>query len=186
MADQYPDVAKRLMKAVGDWKEEMGRESRGRRPFTVGCPGSKMTYLPARDGVSHGCVKRSNRYPNDSHFINWTDTKGSVTWDIDVLTAGDYQVELYYTCAEEDVGIEIELSFGDKSIRTEITEAHDPPCIGAPNDRSKRGESEVKYFKPVRLGIIALSEKRGLLTLKALRIPGRKAMDVRTITLTRM
>ena len=46
------------------------------------------------------------------------------------------------------------------------------------------GESTLKEFRPLNLGTMHLEPGRGLLTLKALRIPGKQVMDVRLVTLT--
>jgi len=185
VTDKHPDVVKRLSKAVADWEKEVLTDWQEDRPFPVGHPGAKVTYLPARDGKENGCVKRSNKFPNDSFFMDWTDTKGSVTWDIEVLTAGKYEAEMHYTRGKKDLGVAVELSFEDSKVRGKVTKAYDPPFLGAPNDRYKRAESEAKYFKPMKLGTISLPEKRGLLTLRAIDIPGSRAMDVRYIVLTR-
>ena len=51
-------------------------------------------------------------------------------------------------------------------------------------DRAKReSESYVKDFKPLPFGTLDLKPGRGLLTLKALSIPGKQVMDVRLILL---
>ncbi len=66
-----------------------------------------------------------------------------------------------------------------------MTEAHDPPLHGAEHDRVPRaGESLVKDFKPLRLGVLSLEKGRGLLTLRALEVPGKKVIDVRAVMLT--
>ena len=66
-----------------------------------------------------------------------------------------------------------------------VTEANAPPLRGAENDRVPRnGESYVKDFKPLRLGVIELKPGRGQLTLRALKLAGRQVMDVRSVWLT--
>jgi hypothetical protein len=39
-------------------------------------------------------------------------------------------------------------------------------------------------FKPLRLGNFELKQGRGLLTLRALSVPGKQVMDVRLVLLT--
>lgn len=46
------------------------------------------------------------------------------------------------------------------------------------------GESRMKEFRPLRLGRIRLEAGRGLLTLRALEVPGRSVMDLRQVNLT--
>ena len=154
------------------------------RPFTVGYAEFPLTQLPARDGVPHGGVKRSAGAPNCSFFRNWTSPADSITWDVEVATPGKYGVEIYYTCPQADAGSRIELSFNDSRLQGIVSEAHDPPLLGAENDRVPRqGESYVKNFKPLKLGTIGLKKGRGLLTLRALEIPGKQVMDVRAVYL---
>jgi arylsulfatase A-like enzyme len=84
------------------------------------------------------------------------------------------------------VGATVELAFGGESVRAKVTEAHDPPLVGAEHDRVKRAESYVKSFKTLPLGVLAMEKGRGELTLRAVDIPGRKAMDVRYVMLRRL
>jgi hypothetical protein len=143
------------------------------------------TQLPARDGVAHGNITRSARAPNCSFFTNWTSVNDSVTWDIEVHTAGKYEAVVLYTCPAADVGATVELEFAGQRVQTQVSEAFDPPLVGTVEDRVPRnGESLVKEFKPLSLGTFELPATAGTLTLRAAKIPGRTAMDVRGVTLT--
>jgi hypothetical protein len=111
--------------------------------------------------------------------------KDSITWDIEVHTPGKYEAVVLYTCPEADLGSVVELEFSGQRVQGKVTEAFDPPLIGAEQDRvTRNGESLVKDFKPLSLGSFELPAKSGPLTLKALKIPGRTVMDVRGVTLT--
>ena len=83
------------------------------RPFPVGYREFPATQLPARDGVPHGGVRRSARAPNCSFFTNWTAPDDRITWDVEVATAGRYEVEVLLHLPGRDVGSTVELSFGD-------------------------------------------------------------------------
>jgi arylsulfatase A-like enzyme len=187
LAGRYPDIAQALGDSLVEWEQNtvsgLGEDD---RPFPVGHADFRYTQLPARDGIAHGHIERSNRFPNDSFFENWVSTSDSITWDVEVLEAGNYQAELYYTCPEEDVGSTVELSFGESKITAIVSEAHDPPLHGMEHDRIERQESYVKDFKPMDLGVIHLEPGRGSLTLKALEVPGSQVMDFRLIMLTRV
>jgi len=185
VAKEQPEMAARLSKAVGDWRKEVLPDLKSDdRPFPVGHPQFPLTQLPARDGVPHGGVQRSAAAPNCSFFQNWTNPEDRITWEIEVATAGRYEAVIYYTCPPADVGSTVELSFNGSRIEGMVTEAHDPPLRGAENDRvPRRGESYVKDFKPLRLGVIELKPGRGPLTLRALKVPGQQVMDARAVHL---
>jgi hypothetical protein len=185
-AGQEPETAGRLRDAVARWRRDVLSElKREDRPFTVGYREFPKTPLPARDGVPHGNVRRSAKAPNCSYFTNWTSPDDRITWDIDVATAGRYEVVVYYTCPREDVGSRVEASFHGERVDGLVAEANDPPLVGAEHDRVPRdAESYVKDFKPLRLGVLPLDKGRGLLTLRALHVPGKQVMDLRAVVLT--
>lgn len=185
--ERFP-VAESLRQAVDRWRGEVLSElpKEDTRPFTLGHPDAEYTQLPARDGVPHGNVKRSSRFPNSTYFTNWVSAEDSITWDVDVLAPGTFEVMLYYTCPRQDVGSSFELSFGHSKIAGKITEAFDPPLTGMEHDRVERIESYVKDFKPLNLGTMSLEKGRGLLTLKAVDVPASQVMDVRLLLFRRI
>ena len=185
LAKQRPDVAAKLSEAAARWKDEMLPSlTKDDRPFPVGYPAFPITWLPARDGIPHGHITRSAPAPNCSYFTNWTSVDDSLSWDVEIATAGRYEVVVYYTCAQEDVGSVLELRWDRARLRGRVAEAHDPPPRGAEHDRVPRtGESLVKDFKPLRLGAIELERGRGALELHAVEMPGRRVIDVRALRL---
>jgi arylsulfatase A-like enzyme len=187
VAEQQPETAAQLRDWVIVWKDDvtngLGKDD---RPFPIGHPDCRYTQMPARDGVAHGNIKRSNRFPNCSFFTNWTSVDDKITWDAEVLSGGAYEVEIYYTCPAADAGSTIELSFNNAKLIGRIAEPHDPPLRGGENDRVVRMESYVKDFQPLKLGTIRLEKGRGELTLRALAKPGSQVMDFRLIMFTRV
>lgn len=190
ISGRYPDVAKSLADSLKRWEEEVLSELRDRdqedRPFPVGHPDFLYTQLPARDGVPHGNIERSNRFPNDSFFRNWSSLSDSITWDVEILESGTFEIDLYYTLKEEDLGSVVELNFGTNSLSDTINVAHDPPIEGMENDRIPRQESYGKDFRPLNIGRINLKAGRGVLTLKALNLPGAGGPDIRLVMLKKV
>ena len=96
VSKQHSDVQAAFAAAVKKWRNDvLGGIANDHRPFTIGHPGSKTTELAAADAVPHGNIERSAKPPNSSFFTNWNSTADSVTWNAEVLTTGDYEVELY-------------------------------------------------------------------------------------------
>jgi len=181
-----PQIAAKLAGAVARWKSEvLPKTMKDDRPFPVGYRELPTAHLPARDGVPFGNVKRSATAPNSSYFTNWTSPEDKMTWDIEVAADGTYEAVVYYTCPENDIGSAVELSFRGSRIQGNVSIPCNPPLVGAEFDRVPReGESYVKDFKPLRLGVFSMQKGRGDLTLRALDVPGKKVMDVRGIALT--
>ena len=185
VARDRPEVAARLSEAVAHWSGELLPGLKVDRPFPVGYRAFPITWLPARDGVPHGRIRRSASAPNCSFFTGWSGTDDRITWDIEVATSGRYEAVVYYTAAAEDVGATLELGFSGSQVQAKVVEPHDPPLRGAEHDRlTRNGESYVKDFKPLILGIIDLKKGRGPLAIRAIKIPGRRVIDLRAVVLT--
>ena len=188
VAEQFPEKAQAMTEAIDEWKRNVMAEipEKDERTFPIGFPGARYTQIPARDGVGHGNLVRSNRFPNCSFYTNWTSIDDRITWDVEVPASGDFKVTLYYTCSEEAVGTEFRLSFNESSVLGTITEAYDPPLFGMDDDRVERHNSYVKDWKTMELPVLHLEQGTGQLVLQALDIPGSRAMDFRLLMFERI
>ena len=185
VAAEQPEAAAGMAAAVAAWRAEVLPKSKDDRPYPVGYAEFPRTPLPARDGVPHGGIRRSAGAPNCSYFVNWTNLNDTITWDIAVQTTGDYEAEILYTCPVSDAGSTIELDFNGSKIAGKVAPGWDPPLYTNQDTITRpRGESQMKEFRALGLGVIRLENGRGLLTLRALKVPGRGVMDVRQINLT--
>ncbi|HRH96959.1 MAG TPA: sulfatase-like hydrolase/transferase, partial [Prosthecobacter sp.] len=203
IAKEQPDIAAQLAAAGTKWHQEVfgkpyasapadSGKGKGKgagkpmddRPYPVGYTEFPITMLPARDGEPHGGVQRSSGAPNCSYFVNWKTKDDSMTWDIDIHTAGDYDVTIDYACPEADAGATVELSFGEGKTSGKVTPGWFPRLLDDQDRASRKGESYMRDFHTLALGTLTLPAKRGLLTLRALEIPGQTVMEVRRVTLT--
>jgi hypothetical protein len=186
VAADHPEKSRRLADAVDRFKREVLSQlpQPDNRPFLVGFAEFPRTVLPARDGVPHGGVKRSASAPNCSFFTHWTKPEDRMTWEVEVNTAGRYEAILHYTCPKADVGSAVELSLAKAKWSGSLAESHDPPLRGKEYDRVPRaGESYVKDFRPLSLGVVELPAGKGTLTLKAAKVVGTQVADVRAVEL---
>lgn len=176
-------VISKFMTLKKEWMNTVMKEiDRDRKEvFPIGFEASRFTQLPARDGIPHGNIQRSNRWPNSSYFTNWLETSDSITWDCDILTEQNYKVTLYYTCKAAAVGSTILLKQGENELKTRITEAHDPGFDGVKFDRFPREESFEKDFKTLEMGVIHLDKGNHSISLKASEIKGSQFIDFRLL-----
>ncbi len=181
-------IHKDLLLAKEKWKQTVGIElpAKDNRPFYIGHTSLQTTQIPARDGTPSGDIKRSNRYPNCSYLTHWINLEDSITWEAEVPQKGDFEVTVYYTCAEDAIGSIFEVSFGDAKIQGKITEAYHPDQYGAAEDRVLRQESYVKDFKPLKMGILHLKKGKGTLILKGVKKTGKALMDFRLMLFKRL
>ncbi|MCY7350998.1 MAG: arylsulfatase [Cytophagaceae bacterium] len=193
--NQLKDIAEsnveeytKLKKAKTQWIKEVLSElpQKDSRPFIIGHPSLETTQLPAGEATGTGNIKPSNKYPNDSYLTNWINVEDQIYWDVEVAEAGDFEIEIYYTCPKQDIGSTFSLTFLDTVIEGKIIETNDPPLKGIEHDKSPRIESYIKDFKPLILGEIYLEKGPGRLFLKAKEISGTQVMDFKMLTLKRL
>jgi len=183
-----PKVLKEMLEAKEQWKKTVLVElpNKDKRPFYIGHTSLQTTQIPARDGLPHGELKRSNRFPNCTYFTNWINQKDSITWEAEVHKSGNFEVIVYYSCEEDAVGSVFEVSFGKAKIQGKIAEAHNTEEYGAEEDRVIRKESYVKDFKPLKIGVISLQKGKGTLKIKGIKKNGRELMDFRLMLFRRL
>lgn len=192
---EQPELARRLQAASERWRQDVfgphpdtAAKPGGQvdpRPFPVGYAKLPRTWLPARDGQPQGNVQRSARAPNSSYFVNWISPTDAIVWDVEVLTAGDYMIELEYTCPADDIGSTIELSFQQSRLQGQVSTPWDPPLYENQDTLPRPPiESSMKEFRTLKLGTMRLEVGQGALTLRALKIPGQQVMHLRSVTLS--
>ncbi|WDQ18011.1 arylsulfatase [Rhodopirellula sp. P2] len=197
VAKEHPETAARMKRALEDWAQETKPRERNyteEQVFPVGHPDQVWTQLPARDAQATGQVRRSNRFPNSSYMTHWHSEEDAVTWDVDVLAGGQFEVEVHYACPESAVGTQLNLEWkqGNRTAATEsvVTVANPSGAIHLDKDRSKRVESDEKRWAKMSLGRITLSEGRGRLSLTCPRIMGedgeRRGVEIRLMMLHRV
>ncbi|MEM9158707.1 MAG: arylsulfatase [Verrucomicrobiota bacterium] len=191
---QRKDVSQALLEVTARLREEAlafrkevreDFEKYSERPYTIGF-GHNST-LPARDGVPHGNIIRSSKAPNNSFFKNWTDLGDSITWEIEVAEAGDYEARLWYKCAEGNEGVRLRLGpDGGDSVVAKVVEVFDPPLYAKPKERVLKSHYFVKDFVELEMGSVALEKGRALLRLSATELVGNGAVDVHSVVLKKV
>ena len=175
-----------LKKAKNVWKNtvvDKYKKSIKRRRFTVNDLESVYTHLPARDAEITGELKRSSIHANCSFIENWENKEDYIYWDVEVLSSGKSNVELYYTLPENSVGTEIAIEYEDQIIYKELKTFHDPKLQGYEKDIVKRIESYTKEFNKVAIGDIDFKKGSSVLKLKTSKKTGKNSIDFRLLVL---
>ena len=94
------------------------------------------------------------------------------------------EATLHYTCAAGDEGATLRLAIEDgAAVEAQVTEVFDPPLYDKSKERVEKSHYFVKDFQPLKLGAIRLEKGRGTLKLSALKVHGRRVVDVHSLDL---
>ncbi len=147
IAKKLPEVTTSLSNAYESWFTEVTAAGVTPPHLPVGFTAHPETALQGEDALLSSGLKfyRGKGWAHDS-IRNWLNPiQDSVTWNIDVLQAGLYQVTLMYGCLEEDIGTRIRAEIGQQSREAVIKTAHDP----MPRTEKGRNRNSVWTSGPV-------------------------------------
>ena len=117
---------------------------------------------------------------------NWTTPNDSIWWEIDVVEAGEYQVNIKYTVPEESKGNVVQVISSIDSVKGKITEAYDPDPYPHRDILPRWGVYE-KSFREMKLGTIKLKKGSQEIMIKAIApVQGNQVADLKALILRKM
>jgi len=180
---QTPNIDK-LGARYDAWFADISRQGLERFPLPVGHAEHNPVELHAPQafftqplqfavGVGSGAA-------ND-WLTAWKDAQGKVWFDIEVATAGDYDIELALACPPSDAGSRVRISVGSESFETVIPAAVARE-IPLPH-RNANAQYRSREWATLKAGTLKLPKGPAKLTLEPLTMPGAQVMDLKQVKL---
>lgn len=184
VANDHPEIVTELSARYESWFADISRAGLERFPLPIGHPEQNPVDLhapqafftePLRYAVGSGAA-------ND-WLTSWTDPQARLWFEVDVATAGQYEVEVAFACSAADAGSRVILSAGRTALEVEVPAA---PAREIPlPHRDGKSPYRNREWSSLRLGSIPLEEGRTRITLGAVSKPGSQVMDFKHLRLTR-
>jgi arylsulfatase A len=185
VASEYPEVVARLSAAFERWLADVTQVPIERLPIPVGYTERPTVHLPAPEAYFTDGIGWYNRFGFAHDWLTgWTDMNDTIWWEIDVVSAGRYEVSVRYTCPEDAVGTRLRVESGGDHVEGELTRAYNPEPRQRPTRHPKK--RFVQTFAVQSLGEIRLEEGCGRITIRALNKPSERVCDLKCITLRRV
>ncbi len=180
IAKEHPDLVKELAAKYDAWFADISSDGLKRFHIPVG----HAEHNPVELHAPQAFYDKPLAFASGPGFANdwltgWTDTKAKVRFDIEVVTAGEYDVELAYGATAKTM---LRLSLDMQTLEAPI-QAAESPAIPLPH-RDELGKSRYRNreWASLKLGTINLKTGPTTLTLEALSLPG---IDLKHLKLTR-
>ncbi len=186
LARQLPEVVAALSGRYEAWYDDVSSQGLRRFPIPVGYNEENPVVLHAPQAFFSGSL-RFFAGPGFAHdwLTGWTDVDSKVWFEIDVVQAGDYDVELRYACPAADAGSRIRVSGGEAKLEAEVPAA-EAPVIPLPHrDEAGRQRYVNRRWGALPLGRLALPAGRSTLTIQALSCPGEQVLELKGAVLRR-
>ncbi len=183
IAKEQPETLKRMTAAYDEWFRDVTRAGFAKQPTEIGHAEENPVHLHAPSATLDGGVSFFGRagFAND-WVTGWTSTGASVSWEIEVVRAGRYEISLGYLCPEADAGSKIRVSIGDANVEGTVRAA---PIRDIPlPHRFDKGNTYVnREWATLTLGVMNVEKGRAKLTVEALTKPGAQVMDLKNVSL---
>ena len=185
IARHKPDVFHKLKAAYEAMRRDVMKGQRGTLPIPVGYPQMPLVEIPTPEGKWSGGLRFGGRFANNNWLTGWTSTEAEVHWDLEVVHEGPYEVSLLYICPGDDLGSRIRVEADGQRAEAVLDKAQEPNFVPSP-DRVPRKEVYERRWGQFRVGTLRLKKGRQTLSVRAVEMPGKAAMDLKAIRLRRL
>jgi arylsulfatase A len=186
IAAGHPEIVKELSGRYDAWFAEISEAGLQRFPLPVGHAEHNPVELHAPQSYFDTPLQFANGpgFAND-WLTEWTDAKARVWFEIEVVTAGEYELELAYFCPPDAAGSKLRLSVGQESVELTVPAA-DAPEIPLPHrDEMGRTRYRNREWATLKCGTLKLPKGRAKLVLEPVSMLGTHVMDLKQVKLTR-
>lgn len=182
IADAKPEVVKQLNAAYAAWWKDVKADADKPRDLPeLGHPEENPMELTTPNSKLTGGLNFAGLPPNNGWIHNWRTPEDKVTWNINTVAAGEYQVKLQYLCPQPNGGSKIEVRVGDQK-REIAVPATDYQVVPLP-DRQPRKEANEMIWRWLDLGPLSFPAGPGSIEIKALEKKGEEVMELKAIWL---
>lgn len=188
VADAYPERAAELKAAYEAWfADVMKPYGLVHFPVPVGYAEENPAVLTATQARLIGQLKyfQGAGWAHD-WASGWTAEGDAMSWDLDVVKAGEYEIELTVLCPEEVVGTRLSVQVGSSAAVEWVMEQPSPAGAVAMRDVVPRKEAPVMRWAHCRAGVARVAAGRMPAAIRYVAGSGKSGLGVYAMSLRRL
>jgi len=185
IAAENADIVAQLSAQYDAWFADISQDPLRRLPLPVGYPQHNPVELHAPQAYLDKPLKFASGpgFSND-WITGWTDTKGKLWFDLEVATAGSYEIELAFASLPADAGSRLRISVGSESLEMTL-----PPAPAPEIPLQNRDEAGMKTYRnrewgTLKAGALKIPTGPAKITLEPLTMPGAQVMEFKHLKLS--
>lgn len=183
--DNKPKEFKELQEAYSNWFNDVSKNWKIENLIPVGFDAFPVCHLNAVEASLMGDIRFKGRGFVNDWIVNWVNTDDRIVWDVDFVDSGRYNFILEYQCPEEDLGAEVVLSIGNKSLKTTINIPFDAPLYPSLDRTPRAGEMQKPWGK-IELGNLKIKKGETKVVLSANNKKGSQIIEVKRISIKKI
>ncbi len=186
IAASHPAIVEDLSGKYEAWFDDISQGGLQRFPLPIGYPQQMPVELHAPQAFYDKPLQFACG-PGFAHdwLTHWTDPRAKVWFELEVVAAGEYELEMSYACPNADAGSTIEVLVGDQRCEA-VVPAAPPVDIRLPHrDADGHAKYRNRDWAKLKLGMVALPAGPARLTIQAKSLIGEQLIDFKQLTLSR-
>lgn len=186
IARERQETVQLLAAKYDEWFQDIKRGGLKRPPLPVGHAEQNPVELHAPQAYYDQPLRFASGpgYAND-YLTGWTDAKAKVWFEMDVVTAGDYEIELAYACPENDSGAKIRVSIGGQNLEALVPVAAAAEVPLPHRDAEGKERYRNREWGILKMGTVKLAAGPARLSVECLSKPGSQVMELKHVSLNR-
>lgn len=182
LSNANPGLVTSLEKEYQAWLKEVTSEISMERKIPVSRR-SNQVHLPTYEAQLHGGLKFFEGHGWAQDWVtNWKAAGDSLSWSLEVLDPGWYEVWVDYTALPSQAGARLQLKTGYSQLSGNLSAPFIPSRVASP-DRVPRKEAPEQTWESMYLGKTELKPGAGQLTLSADQIKAEGLGEIFSIRL---
>lgn len=184
IAKSHPEIVKDLSARYDAWFADISQGGLKRFLLPVGY----YEHNPVELHAPQAYYDKPLHFASGPGFANdwltaWTDANARVWFDIDIIAAGEYDIEIACACPPDDAGSKVRLSIGSQTLEAVVPAAPAPEIPLPHRDEAGKSRYRNREWQTLKLGSLTLPKGPAKLTLEALTMPGSQVMDLKHVKL---
>lgn len=187
IAEAHPEIVADLAARYEAWFADISSSGLQRYALPVGHAEHNPVELHAPQAYYDPPLEFANGpgFAND-WLTGWSDSQARVWWEIEVVQAGDYQVELEFGCPPAAAGSRLRISAGESYCEVTIPVAEAEEIVLPHRDETGKSRYRNRDWARLPAGTLRLAAGPTRLMLQPLSMPGGQVMDLKQIALKKL
>jgi arylsulfatase A-like enzyme len=186
IARDHPETVKRLTSAYEKWFKDVTRDGFTKPLIPVGYAEHDPVFLYAPQASFTGGIRfyAGSGFAHD-WLTGWTNVADKVSFELDVVRGGKFELQLGYACQAKDAGSKVRVSVGDATAETMVSAA---PAEALPL-RHRDGGKETyrnRQWGALKIGTVQLSKGQATLTIEPVSKAGNEILELKHVRLKRV
>ncbi|WP_083631130.1 arylsulfatase [Labilibacter marinus] len=195
LSHEKPELYDSLKNAFDTWFQEVSPKQIEEKFIPVGYNDYPKTILPAheadlfppfeaRKDRRHTGIAYHSLYGWAHDWIDfWTNTEAYAQWQIEVIDSGEYELEIYYALAPEDVGTNLQIQIGEQSVEFAIDIPFEHEAFKNYDRVVREQEAPETNWNRLNVGKLNLTTGKYKVQVHALEIKGSKTIELKELHL---